>query len=172
MPLTNLSGDLQQEYLADGMTDELITDLAKSSGLRVISRTSVMHYKRTTLPLSQIGKQLNVDAVVEGSVARSGERIRTTAQLLEISTDRHLWADSYERDMHDVLQLQDDLAQAIADQVEAKLPSPRQVRARAAWTLAWLRRTRRWRKSSTTTNGTGQQQRRNTDVQLSLIPMV
>lgn len=123
LPLANLSGDPQQEYFADGMTDELITDLAKSSGLRVISRTSVMRYKNTTLPLPQIGKELNVDAVVEGSVARSGERIRATAQLVETSTDRHLWADSYERNMPDVLQLQDDLARAIADQVEEKLHS-------------------------------------------------
>ena len=127
LPLANLSGDPQQEYFADGMTDELITDLAKSSGLRVISRTSVMRYKNTILPLSEIGKELNVDAVVEGSVARSGERIRATAQLVETSTDRHLWADSYERNMRDVLQLEDDLARAIADQVEEKLqPSSRE----------------------------------------------
>lgn len=130
LPLANLSGNPQQDYLADGMTDELITDLAKSSGLRVISRTSVMRYKGTTLPLPQIGRELNVDAVVEGSVARSGERIRATAQLVETSTDRHLWADSYERDMRDVLLLQDDLAKAIADQVEAKLDSGRPVRVR------------------------------------------
>ncbi|TAM84542.1 MAG: hypothetical protein EPN47_00010 [Acidobacteria bacterium] len=123
LPLANLSGDPQQQYLADGMTDELITELAKTSGLRVISRTSIMGYKGTAEPMAQIARELNVDAVVEGSVAREGERIRITAQLIEASTDRHLWADSYERDMHDVLQLQDDLARTIAGHVDAKLAS-------------------------------------------------
>ncbi|HYK83839.1 MAG TPA: winged helix-turn-helix domain-containing protein, partial [Ktedonobacteraceae bacterium] len=135
LPLANFSGDPQQEYLADGMTDELITNLAKNSGLQVISRTSVMMYKGTTAPLRQIGKELNVDAVVVGSVARAGERIRITAQLVEASTDQHLWADSYERDLHDVLQLQDDLALAIAYQVDAKLAPRAQERVVGAHQL-------------------------------------
>ena len=128
LPLVNLSGDAQQEYFADGMTDALITDLAKISALRVISRTSVMRYKRATPPLQQIGKELGVDAVVEGSVLRSGDHVRITAQLVEASTDRHLWAESYQRDVHDVLQLQDDLAGAIAKQVQAKLTPQERVR--------------------------------------------
>ncbi len=123
LPLANLSGDPQQEYLADGLTDELITNLAKVSGLRVISRTSVMRYKGATVALPRIGRELNVDAVVEGSVAREGDRMKITAQLVDVSTDRHLWADNYESELHDVLQLQDDLAQVIATQVEAKLAS-------------------------------------------------
>lgn len=127
LPLQNLSHDPDQEYFTDGMTDELITNLAKVSGLRVISRTSVMRYKGTTAPLPQIGKELNVDAVVEGSAAQAGDRVRITVQLVEASTDRHLWADSYERELHDVLRLQDDLARAIVNQVEAKLASHHQV---------------------------------------------
>ena len=128
LPLANLSHDPEQEYFADGMTDELITNLAKISALRVISRTSVMRYKRATPPLQQIGKELGVDAVVEGSVLRSGDHVRITAQLVEASTDRHLWAESYQRDVHDVLQLQDDLAGAIAKQVQAKLTPQERVR--------------------------------------------
>jgi len=121
LPLTNLSGDLEQEYFADGMTEELITDLAKISALRVISRTSVMNYKDAHKPLPQIGSELKVDAIVVGSVQRSGGRVRVAAELIEASTDRHLWADSYERDLRDVLALQNEVATAIAREIQVKL---------------------------------------------------
>jgi TolB-like protein/Flp pilus assembly protein TadD len=121
LPLRNLSGDPGQEYFADGMTEELITDLAKIGPLRVISRTSVMHYKGSDRPLPEIARALNVDAIVEGSVLRSKDRVRITAQLVEGTSDRHLWAESYERDLKDVLALQSEVAQAIASQIEVTL---------------------------------------------------
>jgi TolB-like protein/Tfp pilus assembly protein PilF len=121
LPLENLSGDPSQEYFADGMTEALITDLAKTTELRVISRTSVMHYKGTPKPLPEIGRELNVDAIIEGSVQRSGSRVRITAQLIRAAADQHLWAESYERDLQDVLGLQDEVAHAIAEQVGSKL---------------------------------------------------
>ena len=105
LPLENLSGDPGQDYFADGMTDELITNLAQLSGVRVISRTSIMQYKDTKKTLPQIGRELNVDAVVEGSVVRSGNRVRITAQLVDAATDQHLWAASYDRELRDVLLL-------------------------------------------------------------------
>ncbi len=132
LPLENLSGDPSQEYFADGMTDELITDLAKVSALRVISRTSVMRYKGTKKGLPEIARELNVDGIVEGSVMRSGNRVRITAQLLQASTDQHLWAESYERDLGDVLKLQSQVAQAIALQVRAQLTPQQQARFRSA----------------------------------------
>ncbi len=121
LPLMNLSRDPEQEYFADGMTDALITDLAKIRAFRVISRTSAMRYKATDKPLPEIAEELNVDAVVEGSVLRVGERVRITAQLIHAATDEHLWAESYERDLHDVLALQAELARAIAHEIKAKL---------------------------------------------------
>ena len=122
LPLENLSGDPGQEYFADGMTDELITDLAQISTVRVISRTSVKRYKGARkLLLPEIARELGVDAVVEGSVARSGNRVRVRAQLIRASTDQHLWAESFEREMQDVLVLQSEVASAIARQVQAKL---------------------------------------------------
>ena len=121
LPLTNLSGDPSQDYFADGMTDELITELARIDSLRVISRTSVMRYKNTKTPLPQIARELRVDAVVEGSVVRAGEKLRITAQLIEGATDHHIWADSYERDFRDVLTLQREVARAITAQVNANL---------------------------------------------------
>ena len=121
LPLQNLSGDASQEYLADGMTEALITDLAKISSLRVISRTSAMHYKGSHQALPEITRELNVDAVVEGSVARLGNRVRVTAQLVQAPSDRHLWAESYERDVSDILQLQNELASAVAEKVNGKL---------------------------------------------------
>jgi len=121
LPLENLSGDPSQEYFADGMTDELITDLAKIRSLRVISRTSVMQYKGTRKPLRQIADELKVDAVVEGSVARSGSQVRVTAQLIQAPADRHLWAESYQRDLGDVLALQNEVARSIAQEVRATL---------------------------------------------------
>ena len=121
LPLANLSGDPAQEYFADGMTEQLTTDLGQISALRVISRTSAMRYKGAKKTLPEIARELHVDAVVEGSVERSGDQVRITAQLIEAPTDRHVWAKSYERDFRDVLRLQDDVAQAIASEVRIKL---------------------------------------------------
>jgi TolB-like protein/DNA-binding winged helix-turn-helix (wHTH) protein/Tfp pilus assembly protein PilF len=128
LPLENLSGDASQNYFADGMTDELITDLAQISALRVISRTSVMAYKGARKPLSQIARELNVDAVVEGTVLRSGDQVRITAQLIEASTDKHLWSQSYEGELRDTLALQSRVASAIADQIRINL-TPREQAA-------------------------------------------
>ena len=117
LPLANLTGDPAQEYFSDGMTDALITNLASLSALRVISRQSVMRYKGSTKPLPEIARELGVEGVVEGSVVRSGGRVRITAQLVHAPTDRHLWARSYERRMEDVLALQGELSRAIAEEV-------------------------------------------------------
>jgi serine/threonine protein kinase/tetratricopeptide (TPR) repeat protein len=121
LPLVNLSHDPEQEYFVDGMTEQLTSDLGQIGALRVISRTSAMHYKGTSKTLPEIARELHVDAVVEGSVERSGDRVRISAQLIEASTDRHLWSRSYQRDLRDVLRLQDDVAQAIATEVRIKL---------------------------------------------------
>jgi TolB-like protein/DNA-binding winged helix-turn-helix (wHTH) protein/Flp pilus assembly protein TadD len=128
LPLESLSGDASQDYFADGMTDELITDLGQISALRVISRTSVMAYKRARKPLPQIARELNVDAVVEGTVLRSGDQVRITAQLIEASADQQLWSQSYEGELRDTLALQNKVAQAIADQIRINL-SPREQAA-------------------------------------------
>jgi TolB-like protein/DNA-binding winged helix-turn-helix (wHTH) protein/Tfp pilus assembly protein PilF len=117
LPLENLSGDPEQEYFADGMTDELITDLAQLADVRVTSRTSVMRYKKSQKSLREIAGELSVDAVVEGTVERSGNRVRIRVQLIRASDDRHLWAQAYERDFQDVLLLQSDAAHEIAEQV-------------------------------------------------------
>ena len=121
LPLESLSGDASQDYFADGMTDALITDLAQISALRVISRTSVMTYKRVRKPLPEIARELNVEAVVEGTVARSGERVRITAQLIQVPNEKHLWAQSYEGDVQDTLALQNRVARAIAEQIQVTL---------------------------------------------------
>jgi TolB-like protein/DNA-binding winged helix-turn-helix (wHTH) protein/Tfp pilus assembly protein PilF len=121
LPLDNLSGDSSQDYFADAMTDELITDLAKVGALRITSRTTVTLYRHTHKTLPEIARELNVDGIVEGSIARSGERVRITAQLIHASSDRHIWADTYEGDLGDVLRLQSDVAQAITQQVRAQL---------------------------------------------------
>ena len=121
LPLENLSGDPSQEFFADGMTDQLITDLAKVGSLRVVSRTSVMRYKGTRKGLPEIASELNVDAIVEGSVTRSGQRVRVTAQLIQAPTDLHLWAETYDRDLGDILKLQGEVADVIAGQVRAQL---------------------------------------------------
>jgi TolB-like protein/Tfp pilus assembly protein PilF len=123
LPLENLSGDASQEYFADGMTDALIGDLARINGLRVISRTSSMHYKGSTKPLPEIASELNVDGVVEGTVQRSGDRILVRAQLIHARSDTHLWVQTYERDVKDVLTMQSEIAQAIAREVQAKAQS-------------------------------------------------
>lgn len=121
LPLENLSGDPAQEYFADGMTDELITNLAQFGTLRVISRTSVMQYKGTKKLLPQIARDLRVDAVVEGSVMRSGQRVRIAAQLVDASNDQHLWAQTYDRDVGDVLILQSEISRTIANEIRVKL---------------------------------------------------
>jgi TolB-like protein/DNA-binding winged helix-turn-helix (wHTH) protein/Tfp pilus assembly protein PilF len=117
IPLENLSRDPEQEYFADGMTDALITDLARMGSLRITSRTSVMPYKGTRKSIKEIGRELNVDAVVEGTVTRSGSRVRITAQLIQVSTDMHLWAESYERNVSEVLDLQSAVATDIARRI-------------------------------------------------------
>ena len=122
LPLENLSGDPEQEYFVDGMHEELIARLAKISALKVISRTSVTRYKgERKPPLPEIGRELGVDAVIEGSVRRSGDQVRITVQLIEAATDKHLWAESYQGDLRDVLALQSDVAQAIADEIRIAL---------------------------------------------------
>jgi len=121
LPLESLSSDASQDYFADGMTDELISDLGQLSALRVISRTSVMVYKRARKPLREIARELNVDAVVEGTVFRSGDQVRITAQLIEAASDKHLWSQSYEGEVRDTLALQSKVAKAIAEQVRINL---------------------------------------------------
>ncbi len=132
LPLGNLSRDPEQEFFADGMTEELITDLSKIGALKVISRTSVMHYKGTQKTVPEIARELHVDAVIEGSVRRSGQRVRITAQLVHAATDTHLWAESYERDLRDVLALQDEVARAIASEIRVKLTPQEQARLMSA----------------------------------------
>jgi TolB-like protein/Flp pilus assembly protein TadD len=132
LPLANLSGDPEQEYFADGMTEELITDLGKISALRVISRTSVMQYKGTKKPMPEIARELNVDAMVEGSVLRSGGRVRITAQLIQANPEKHLWAESYERDLRDVLALQGEVARDITNEIQIKLTPQQQARLASA----------------------------------------
>ena len=119
LPFANLSGDPSQDYFADAMMEELTSDLGKISALRVISRTSAMHYKNTQKTMPEIAQELNVDGVIESSVARSGDHVRITAQLIDARSDRHLWSESYERDLKDVLALQSEIAHTIAGQVRA-----------------------------------------------------
>lgn len=132
LPLANLSHDPQQEYFADGMTEELITNLEKISALRVISRNSVMQYKGENKPTPEIARELSVDAVVEGSVLRSGNRVRISAQLVQADPEKNLWAESYERDLSDVLGLQREVAQDIADEIQIKLSPQETSRLQAA----------------------------------------
>jgi len=127
LPLENLSNDASQDYFADGMTDELITHLGQLSTIRVISRTSAMIYKNARKPLAEIARELNVDAVVEGSVLRSGERVRIDAQLIQVPVDRQIWAESYEGDFRDTLALQSKVARSIAQQIRATLNPREQV---------------------------------------------
>ena len=127
LPLSNLSADRAQDYFADGMTEELITRLAQISRLRVISRTSVMHFKETQKTVREIAGELGVDAVVEGAVARDGTRVRISAQLIDARTDLHLWAQSYEGDRSDVFRLQERVARAIANEIKVKLTPKQQA---------------------------------------------
>ena len=124
LPLENLSGDPAQDYYADGMTDEIITMLAKNAELRVISRTSVMQYKKARRPLRDIARELGVDAILEGSVGRSEGRVHVNAQLIYAPSDTHIWAESYDRDLQDVGSLQNELARTIARQVGLKVSAP------------------------------------------------
>jgi TolB-like protein/DNA-binding winged helix-turn-helix (wHTH) protein len=122
LPLDNLSGDPGQEYLADGMTDELITMLAKNSTLRVISRTSVMQYRGVHRPLPEIARRLGVDGILEGSVSRSGDRVHMTIQLIHAPTDTHIWAESYDRDANDLVTLPQEAARTIATRLHSAVP--------------------------------------------------
>jgi TolB-like protein/DNA-binding winged helix-turn-helix (wHTH) protein/Tfp pilus assembly protein PilF len=131
LPLENLSNDPEQEYFVEGMTDELITDLAKLPGLRVISRTSSMHYQNTRKTLPEIARELNVDGVVEGTVVRLGDRVRIRTQLIYAPSDQHLWAEAYERDVKDVLALQANLAEDIATEIRLKLTAQQQAQLAA-----------------------------------------
>ncbi len=121
LPLANLSGDPAQEYFVDGITEALITDLAKISGLKVIARNSSMRYKDTDKSISEIARELRVDAVIAGSVLRSGKQVRVTAQLIEAETDQYLWADSFDRELRDILALYSDVARAIAQEIDVAL---------------------------------------------------
>jgi TolB-like protein/DNA-binding winged helix-turn-helix (wHTH) protein/Tfp pilus assembly protein PilF len=127
LPLENLSGDSSQEYLADGLTDELITHLAKLGSLKVISRTSVMQYKSTHKSLPEIARALNVEGIVEGSVVRSGSKVRVTVQLIRAANDQHLWAEDYQRELGDLIDLQRQIARTIAQQVALRLDPGQQV---------------------------------------------
>jgi len=138
LPLQNLSGDSSQEYFADGMTDGIITELSRIRSVRVISRTSVMRYKKSNKTLPEIARELNVDGIIEGTVQRSGDRVRISAQLLYARSERHLWADNYERNLSDVFALQREVTQDIAHEIKAQLgalpnpsPSTRPVKAEA-----------------------------------------
>jgi TolB-like protein/DNA-binding winged helix-turn-helix (wHTH) protein/thioredoxin-like negative regulator of GroEL len=136
LPLQNLSGDPAQQYFADGMTEALITDVAKIPGLKVISRTSIMQYKDSNKRLPIIAQELGVDGIVEGSVLRSGDRVRITVQLVRGTTDQHIWAESYERDLRDLVTLQDDVSRSIAAQIQKQIapPSPQRLTTSAAVT--------------------------------------
>jgi serine/threonine-protein kinase len=128
LPLQNISGDPDQEFFADGMTEALITELSKIGALKVISRQSVMRFKGSTEPLPEIAERLNVDAVVEGSALLAGDQVRITAQLIEASSDRHLWAESYDRDLSDVLSLQREVARGIAREIKIAVTPDEEAR--------------------------------------------
>ncbi|MGH9778888.1 MAG: tetratricopeptide repeat protein, partial [Candidatus Acidiferrales bacterium] len=132
LPLENLSADPEQEYFSDGMSEALITELSKISALKVISRTSAMRYKNTDKPMPQIARELGVDALVEGSVAREGDQVRITVQLIHGPTDKHLWAESYQRELRGVLALQSEVARAIAREIRVALTPDEAARLAAA----------------------------------------
>ena len=135
LPLVNLSSDADQDYFADGMTDALTTDLGKISALRVISRTSAMQYKSSKKPLREIARELNVDALVEGTVARSGNHMRITANLVQASPEKHIWAESYESEVGDALAVQGKIAQEVARQVQVTLTQKERTLLAAARTV-------------------------------------
>lgn len=132
LPLDNFSGGAGQDYFADGTTDELITMLAKNSTLRIVSRTSVMQYKRAHRPLREIGRELGVDGVLEGSVARSSNRVHMAIQLIYAPTDTHVWADSFDRETGDSVLLPKEVAQAVAKQLHSAVSQPAPCALRAA----------------------------------------
>jgi serine/threonine-protein kinase len=132
LPLENLSGDPAQEYFADGMTDALISELGKIGALRVISRTSAVHYKGTTKKLPEIAGELNVEAVVEGTVVRSGDRVQVRVQLIRAENDQQLWSETYDSDLRDVLGLQSGIARAIAREIQIKITPDEQARLTGA----------------------------------------
>jgi TolB-like protein len=131
LPFENRSGDPAQEFFADGMTDALITDLAQIEALRVISRTSAMRFKGSHPPLSELARDLHVDGVVEGSALQIGDRVRITVQLVDVATDRNLWAKSYERNLTDILTLQSEVAHAIADEIRIQVTPDERARLRS-----------------------------------------
>src|SRR5215475_8758794 len=128
LPLENLTGDPEQEYFVDGMTEALITELGKISSLRVISRTSAMAFKGAKTPLPDIARRLGVDAVLEGAVARNGDRVRVTARVIHLSQERTLWAESYERDLRDISALQSEIVLVVADEIKIKILNQEQAR--------------------------------------------
>jgi len=128
LPLDNLSGDPEQEYFVEGMHEALTAELSKISALKVISRTSAMRYKNTDKPMPQIARELDVDALIEGSVVREGDQVRITVQLIHGPTDKHLWADSYQRELRGVLALQSEVARAIASQIRVTVTPQEQAR--------------------------------------------
>jgi len=132
LPLANLSGDPEQEYFADGMTEALITELSKVSSPRVISRQSVMQYKASKKLLQEIARELGVDAVLEGSVERSGDRVRVTVHLERVSPERQVWANEFSRSIRDVMALEDDIARAVTDEVQARLTPDERTRLRSS----------------------------------------
>jgi TolB-like protein/Flp pilus assembly protein TadD len=152
LPLENLSRDPEQEYFTDGLTEALITSLAKIGALRVVSRTTAMHYKGIHRPVREIARELDVDAVVEGTVLRSGERVRISTQLVDARTDTHLWAESYERDLQDVLTLHSDIARSVAIEIQIKLTPKDQQQLAAGQTTdteayeAYLKARYQWNK--------------------------
>ena len=128
LPLANLSGDPAQEYFADGMTEALIGNLARIRALRVVSRTSVMRFKGGTRSLPEIARALSVDAIVEGSVLRTGDRVRISVQLIHVATDAHLWAREYERDLTDILKLQGEVSRAVAEEIQVQITAEERAR--------------------------------------------
>src|SRR5262249_31678739 len=128
LPLENLTGDPEQEYFVDGMTEALITELGKIGSLRVISRTSAMAFKNTKKSLPEIARRLGVDSVLEGAVARNGDRVRITARLIHLSQERTLWAESYERDLREISSLQSEIVLVVADEIKVKVLSQEQAR--------------------------------------------
>ena len=128
LPLTNLSGDPEQEYFADGMTESLITELGKVSAPRVISRQSVMQYKSSKKSLQEIARELNVDAVLEGAVERSGDRVRVTVRLQRVSPESQVWANEYSRGIRDVMALEDEIARSITDEIQVRLTPEERTR--------------------------------------------
>ena len=139
LPLENLSSDPAQEYFADGMTEALIGNLARIRALRVVSRTSVMRFKGSRTPLPEIARVLNVDAVIEGSVQRTGDRVRIALQLIHAPTDTHLWAREYERELTDILKLQSEVARAVAEEIRIQVTAEERARMASSGTRQPIR---------------------------------